>query len=510
MSSAKLLRVLTVLVFVAAAGGADARPGGGGAFSGPPPRSAPEPTKPEPASPRSPSRSPSPSPSPKPAAPADDDRPTASVSKEHGTILVAGLAVVLVSLFVIGTLMGRREDRRRALEKQMRAGAPPPVAPRAGARRELLRLREGDPAFSLVLFDDFLVLLYTEIKMAQGSGALARYAPYLGEAARAALASSEGTIATVLVGAVSVVDVEGLEPSSPHVRVKVGFESNYTAGGKGVYAREVWTLRRRRDARSRAPAKARVIGCPSCGAPLDVVVAGVCGHCGSHVTSGELDWSVEEVVVHETSARGPMLTSDVVEQGTDLATVVADGAADRLAAMSASDPAAGWDAVSQRVHAIFTTFQTAWAARDLASMRPLMSDALFAAQTFWVEEYRRQGLRNVTEGARISKLELCDVTEDAYYDAVTVRVHASSLDYTLSDATGALVSGDRAVPRRYTEYWTVIRGRAATAGSKECPRCGAPLDVGMGGHCGFCKAKVTTADFDWVLSRIEQDEVYRG
>jgi len=32
----------------------------------------------------------------------------------------------------------------------------------------------------------------------------------------------------------------------------------------------------------------------------------------------------------------------------------------------------------------------------------------------------------------------------------------------------------------------------------------------MTGHCRFCSVKVTTGDFDWVLSRIEQDEVYTG
>jgi len=30
------------------------------------------------------------------------------------------------------------------------------------------------------------------------------------------------------------------------------------------------------------------------------------------------------------------------------------------------------------------------------------------------------------------------------------------------------------------------------------------------GTCTYCQAKVTTGEFDWVLSRIEQDEVYVG
>ncbi|MCC7539401.1 MAG: hypothetical protein IT379_24465, partial [Deltaproteobacteria bacterium] len=45
---------------------------------------------------------------------------------------------------------------------------------------------------------------------------------------------------------------------------------------------------------------------------------------------------------------------------------------------------------------------------------------------------------------------------------------------------------------------------------KVCPSCGAPLKINMAGACEFCSARVTTGEFDWVLSRIEQDETYRG
>lgn len=404
-------------------------------------------------------------------------------------------AVLALAILVWGALSKMREQpfTRRPVTHT-------PVTPSPYVRRSLARLGEHDPDFSLVLFDDFLVLLYTEIKMAQGSGSLARYSPYLSEATRASLGSTPA-IRNVLVG---VVAIESVNLSSSHVRVTIGFESNYDVGPRSVYVRELWTLVRKRDARSRTPDKARVLGCPSCGAPLDVVVAGVCGHCKSQVTSGDFDWAVEKIAVQGTQERGPMLTSNVVEQGTNTPTIIAEGVAVRLAAITT------WESIESRTRTIFTEFQAAWAARDLARMRPYMSNALFAAQTFWVEEYKRQGLRNLTDDAQITRLELCEVVTDAHYDAVTVRLHASSLDYTVTDTTGEVVSGSRSVPRRYTEYWTIIRGRGASSTAKVCPRCGAELDIGMGGHCGYCKTKVTSAVFEWVLSRIEQDEVYRG
>lgn len=440
-----------------------------------------------------------------------------------GGIFFFPIIVVIIVIWVLAS-------RNRAASSWS-TGAPqahwhvPPYQPPLGPintvspRRQLLGLSQFDPNFSLVLFDDFLVALYTEIKQAQGRNLLMRYQPYLAPNAMQSLRHPGGEITSVIVGSASIEEVHGVDASSPQdpIRVKVGFETNYgvrhAQGESAVYVHEEWTLVRRRDARSRTPDKARVIGCPNCGAPLDVVAAGVCSHCRSNVTGGNFDWQIVQIDVLDTQARGPMLTSNVEEEGNDFPTVVDPAAQPRFRALEASDPGTTWPNLSNRIGLVFTEFQAAWAARDLVKMRPYMSDALFSTQTFWVEEYKRQGLRNITENPQIASLELANVTQDAFFDAVTVRLYASSLDYTVNAQTNQIVSGNRSHPRRYTEYWTMIRGRGAKGPpktDKACPNCGAPLDVSMIGICNYCKVKVTTGQFDWVLSRIEQDEVYRG
>ncbi|HVG25175.1 MAG TPA: hypothetical protein VND45_13545 [Thermoanaerobaculia bacterium] len=65
--------------------------------------------------------------------------------------------------------------------------------------------------------------------------------------------------------------------------------------------------------------------------------------------------------------------------------------------------------------------------------------------------------------------------------------------------------------RRWSEYWTFIRSRGTTTSgtaARSCPNCGAKVAVGATGICQYCGGKLTTGEFDWVLSRIEQDEAY--
>jgi len=68
--------------------------------------------------------------------------------------------------------------------------------------------------------------------------------------------------------------------------------------------------------------------------------------------------------------------------------------------------------------------------------------------------------------------------------------------------------------RKWSEYWTFVRyckaKPAAARADLNCPNCGAPLKVNAVGICEFCGGKITSGEFDWVLSKIEQDESYAG
>jgi hypothetical protein len=324
---------------------------------------------------------------------------------------------------------------------------------------------------------------------------------------------------TVIVGGTRVMSVRGLDGSAPRVEVAVEIESNVArvdAPGhpeRTFYLREGWTFSRRREARSRPPARARILACPGCGAPLDVVVSGTCGHCKRMVSNGDFDWVVTAAAVYESNERGPMLTTEVPERGTNAPTIFDPEAQGRFGALQRRDPNVSWPALEARIGLVFAEFQAAWTARDLHRMRPYFTDALFDTQRYWVEAYRSQGLTNRTDGARITRLELARISTDRWFDAVTVRLYATSLDYVVRDGDGHVVRGSKSRERPYSEYWTFIRGAGRVAPTRtrpECPSCGAPLAIEMAGDCRYCKAKVTTGEFDWVLSRIEQDEAYTG
>lgn len=430
-----------------------------------------------------------------------------------------GFGVLLFAFFIYGKLAeGRNNEWIARGEAENRAE----LARRrrwASIEQALAGLRSADDAFSFVLFEDFLYALYAEAHFARGkANGLDLLSAYLSYEARAKLqAISSAPVTAVVIGGMKIVEIESVE-GEPYVYATIVFTTNVSerssdGSEQAYYHEERWVLRRSTSAVSRPPQRARTIDCPSCGAPRDKTVGGKCGYCGAASTEGGSDWFVRDVYVNMREARGPMLTGTTEEVGTELPTVVAPDVNAQFAAIQREDPSFGWPAFLARIERTFAAFHASWSAQELSSVRPYLTDNLFELQRYWVATYQAQKLRNVTEGARIVTVHLARVTRDKYFHAITVRVFASCLDYTL-DANDRVVGGTRSKTRDYSEYWTFVRGvgtKGAPRSDGACPSCGAPIgSINMAGTCGSCNAKVTSGEFDWVLSRIEQDEVYEA
>ena len=375
-------------------------------------------------------------------------------------------------------------------------------------------LRRFDPNFSQITFSDFCYSLYARAHQARGANDLDRYAPYLSVPARNALRSRARNVKDVrgvVIGSFRVGAFAGLDAET--VTANVVYEANYTEvgerGEQSWYVREQWVLERRRDILSPPPEKAKADHCPRCGAALATRTDGACEYCGVKIESGAFQWYVRSIALLNRETRGPLLTSNVPERGTDRPTVFQQRFAERLRHFNDAHPGFDWVGFQSRVREIAVELQDAWTAREWEKVRPLETESLFQMHRYWIDAYRRQRLRNVVSDFRVTRIETVKIESDAFYESVTVRMFAEGRDHTV-DESGRVVAGSATELRRWSEYWTLIRSRGVDAGTEQrsCPNCGARVAVGATGICEFCGGKLTAGEFGWVLSRIEQDEGY--
>lgn len=394
------------------------------------------------------------------------------------------------------------------------------------ASRGFARLKKFDPNFSEIVFTDFCYALYGKAHDARGSGAakLDLFSPYLSEMARKSLLQRNQPglqeVKGIIVGSMRVEQVQGLE--TPLVRIRLFFESNYTEVIKRegqqpaemtYYVTEEWELERKRDVLSPPPAQATALHCPRCGAPLQKDTVGACAFCGTKIDSGEFQWYVQGIGLISSEARGPQLISDVQEVGTDYPSIVQHNFEVIRGEFEKNNPKFQWGQFQERARLIFNELQAAWSTMNWEKARPHETDNIFQMHQYWIDAYRRQNLRNVVDNCTITAIQPVKIQEDAFYQGITLRIWAQGLDYTV-DANGRIVSGSNRNLRKWSEYWTFIRNKQAKSGEARtdlnCPNCGSPLKVNATGVCEFCGGKITSGEFDWVLSKIEQDESYSG
>jgi hypothetical protein len=427
-----------------------------------------------------------------------------------------GVPILLVVVYV--AIVVSRQQRLR----EWSTAAPRPLQDASPQPVRLEELRARDPEFSRVLLEDFAYALFAEAHKARHDpAALEHLAPYLALPARQALAQRAPRgmpVRAAVVGSMRVTQLALPPPPQPgasavgEVGVDLAFEANLVFSEASQYVEEQWRLARAATAVTRPWKGVRSFGCPACGAPFEAS-GNRCASCGKVVDNGRFDWTLRRVTVSRLEEAPPVLTGTVAERGSDAPTVFQPGVRERWEALLRDDPGVTNESFSARLQLVFAELNAAWAAQNLVGIRPFVSDGLYAYLRYWVEAYRSQGLVNKVEGARIERWVTAKVERDKHYDAVTVRLWGTGKDVTIEVATGRTAGGSPFDDRKYSEYWTLVRGagvRGAPRADKSCPGCGAPLKVAMGGNCEYCGALVTSGDFDWVLSKIEQDDVYVG
>ena len=410
-------------------------------------------------------------------------------------------------------------DREATAIQERERAAQRAAKKRAKVYQQLARLREDDPHFSLVLFEDFLYALYARYQEARAGSARRSMRAYLTPRTKKTLKNTDlSAVRDIVIGSMTLTRTQrGRRDGEDWLRVTARFEANVTEehgnrAAERYFLVDTWKLTRKCSATSRPPDRLKVVECPCCGGSIAKLQRNnVCRYCDATLTPGHFDWAVEEID-SQRSLQSPATVSEVhlPEIGTDMPTVIAAGMWDRYGELTDADPSFSWTGIEQRIGKIFKAFHEGWVLRDLSCARPFLSDQLFQMQQYWTESYRAAGLANKTDRARITDTQIAEVRTDLHYDAITVRVYATGLDYTV-DEDGVLVSGSKSVEREYSEYWTLIRANGTKTrddAASGCPSCGAPLDINMAGNCNHCDARVTSGQFDWVLSRIEQDESY--
>jgi predicted lipid-binding transport protein (Tim44 family) len=119
---------------------------------------------------------------------------------------------------------------------------------------------------------------------------------------------------------------------------------------------------------------------------------------------------------------------------------------------------AGFDpaAFAEWAKGTFADVQTGIVRRDLSGVRDRLTPQEFARLLSQCDELRAAGRTNRIERIQVARADVSEAWQESGQDWVTVYFAVSLADYTVDDATGAVVEG-ATTPVDIQEYWTFTR-----------------------------------------------------
>lgn len=105
----------------------------------------------------------------------------------------------------------------------------------------------------------------------------------------------------------------------------------------------------------------------------------------------------------------------------------------------------------------FMKLQAAWNHRDLSSVAPMISPELRSQLDQDIERLKQSRQINRIENIAVRGTDLIEAWQEYGQEFATVRFRANLTDYTVDEASGSVIAGDRLQPVKFEEDWTFAR-----------------------------------------------------
>ena len=164
--------------------------------------------------------------------------------------------------------------------------------------------------------------------------------------------------------------------------------------------------------------------------------------------------------------------------------------------------------LTSKLSNLYVQMQDCWQKKDISPIRPYCTDAFFTQMDNQLQRKKQKGQTNYVERIAVLSVDLRGWCQEGGNDVLVARLKTRIVDYTLDDATGSLVSGDRNKEKFMTYEWDLVRptGTKTEAGGNmqtvSCPHCGAPLEINASAKCPYCGSVITLEEHGFALNAI--------
>lgn len=156
-----------------------------------------------------------------------------------------------------------------------------------------------------------------------------------------------------------------------------------------------------------------------------------------------------------------------------------------------------------KVNNIYVMLCTSMMTNHLERVKHFLSDKLYEIKKSELEELNNENIIKMYDELNVNASIINgEVLDDKF--VIKVNMRAKYLDYTINKDTKEFVSGNKncRIETNKTLVFTKIRNFKTLGIVRQCPYCGASMDLNNTGECKFCKKTFDMKEYDWILEEI--------
>ena len=157
----------------------------------------------------------------------------------------------------------------------------------------------------------------------------------------------------------------------------------------------------------------------------------------------------------------------------------------------------------------YVQLQDAWQKKDISSLRPYLTDAFYAQVERQLQSHIEAHRTNIIDRIAVLSVQLKGYKQENGEDKIIAYLNTRIVDYTVDDASGRVLYGNKNVEKFMTYEWLLTRTSGQITEEQEamqsvvCPHCGATLNINKTAKCDYCGSIVTVEEHGFVLSSIK-------
>lgn len=190
------------------------------------------------------------------------------------------------------------------------------------------------------------------------------------------------------------------------------------------------------------------------------------------------------------------------------------------------DPNFNAEQLIQRIEKAFYIIREAWSSHNLSQVRAFITDGFYERYAIQFDIQKKHHRHRKTLAPKLLSCEIIGVRTDKHFESIHFKISSQARysvintnpykpERAISSANNTSQINKVSPLINDTEYWTYTRLPSnqvnSTTGLTEeiCPNCGGKLLLNKFEKCVSCHSLVTSGAYDWVLTKVTDEDEWR-